>query len=95
MAAERQGVLLRELEPDLALLQEVNPGSTEALRRAARADWIVRAVDLRAAMPDDRPVRSRAVGIAGRGSPPTDAWLLMDASLPERTLSCSKIGFGS
>jgi hypothetical protein len=56
------------------------------LRRAAGADWIVRAIDLRTAMPDDRPVRSRGVAIAGRGSPPSNAWLLTDAPLPERTL---------
>lgn len=49
--AERQGALLYELEPDLVLLQEVNPDSAEVLCRAAGADWIVRAIDLRAACP--------------------------------------------
>jgi hypothetical protein len=39
--AERQGALLYELEPDLVLLQEVNPGSAEVLRRAADADWML------------------------------------------------------
>jgi hypothetical protein len=45
-AAQRQGRLLRELGPDL-LLQEVNPSSAEGLRRAAGADWLIRAVDHR------------------------------------------------
>jgi hypothetical protein len=81
--AKRQGALLYELEPDLVLLQEVDPGSAEVPRRAAGADWIVRAIDLRAAMPDDRPVRSRGVAIARRGSPPSNAWLLTDAPLQQ------------
>jgi len=34
---EAQGELLRELGPDLILLQEVNSGSAEILRRAAGA----------------------------------------------------------
>jgi hypothetical protein len=38
-AAELQGGLLRELAPHLMLLQEVNPGSSEVLRKAAAADW--------------------------------------------------------
>jgi hypothetical protein len=35
--AERQGDLLRELAPHLMLLQEVNPGSSEILSKAARS----------------------------------------------------------
>jgi hypothetical protein len=83
---QRQGELLRSLGPDLILLQEVNPGSAEILRRAAGADWLVRAIDLRAPAPDDRPVRSRGVAIGGRGRPPARAWLLADVPLPERIL---------
>ncbi|WP_248965634.1 endonuclease/exonuclease/phosphatase family protein [Sphaerisporangium perillae] len=85
-AAERQGALLQELGADLALLQEVNPGSAGVLQQAAGLDWMVRAVDLRAALPDDRPVRRRGVAIAGRGSSPRSTWLLTDGPLPERTL---------
>jgi endonuclease/exonuclease/phosphatase family metal-dependent hydrolase len=85
-AAQRQGELLCSLRPDLILLQEVNPGSAEILRRAAGADWLVRAIDLRAPAPDDRPVRSRGVAIAGRGRPPAHTWLPADVPLPERIL---------
>ena len=76
------------------LLQEVNPGSSEVLRDAAGADWMVRAIDLRTSEPDDSPVR-RLVGvaIAGRGLPPRCRWLLPrrwwlsdQIRLPERIL---------
>ena len=69
-AAQRQGHLLRELGPDLLLLQEVNPGSAEVLRRAAGASWLIRAVDLRIPRTGDRPVRRRGVAIAGLGPAP-------------------------
>ena len=62
-----QGELLRELKPDLILLQEVNLGSVETLRQAAEADWLVCAADLRQWAADERPARSRGVAIAGRG----------------------------
>jgi len=75
-AAELQGGLLRELAPDLMLLQEVNPGSSEVLREAAAADWIVRAIDLRTPEPDGSPRRWRGVAIAGRGLPRGRSWLL-------------------
>ena len=65
-AAKRQGCLLRKLSPNLMLLQEVNPGSSEALVAAAGADWMVRAIDLRTPEPDDSPVRRRGVAIAGK-----------------------------
>jgi endonuclease/exonuclease/phosphatase family metal-dependent hydrolase len=85
-AARCHGELLRKLRPDLILLQEVNPGSAEILRLAAGADWLVRGVDLRVPVPGDRPARSRAVAIAGRGKPPTRTWLPAEAPLPERIL---------
>jgi endonuclease/exonuclease/phosphatase family metal-dependent hydrolase len=85
-AAEQQGALLRELATDVVLLQEVNPNSAHVLRQAAGADWLVRAVDLRIALSDDRPVRHRGVAVAGRGAPPRSAWLLTDGPFPERTL---------
>ena len=84
--ARRQGDLLRELCPDLILLQEVNLGSAEVLRQAAGADWLVCAANLRTRAADDRPVRARGVAIAGRGPAPDRAWLQEDAPLPERTL---------
>jgi endonuclease/exonuclease/phosphatase (EEP) superfamily protein YafD len=84
-AAEQQGALLRELAADVMLLQEANPNSTDVLRQAAGADWLVRSVDRREAMPDDRPVRRRGVAVAGHGAPPRTAWLL-DCTLPERIL---------
>lgn len=74
------------LGPDLILLQEVNPSSAAVLSEAAGVDWLIRAVDLRSPEPEDRPVRSRGVAIAGRGEPPHHAWLPAAASLPERTL---------
>jgi endonuclease/exonuclease/phosphatase family metal-dependent hydrolase len=86
-AAQRQGRLLRELKPDLLLLQEVNPGSAEVLRRAAGASWLIRAVDHRVPRPGDRPVRRRGVAIAGSGPAPARSWLLPAAvPLPERIL---------
>jgi endonuclease/exonuclease/phosphatase family metal-dependent hydrolase len=87
--AERQGNLLRELAPHLMLLQEVNPGSSDILRDAAGADWMIRAIDLRTPEPDDSPVRRRGVAIAGRGLPaPCRKWLLDGdgVKLPERVL---------
>ncbi|HJY48921.1 MAG TPA: endonuclease/exonuclease/phosphatase family protein, partial [Stellaceae bacterium] len=63
-AAKRQGGLLRELAPDLMLLQELNPGSSAVLADAAGAEWMVRAIDLRTPDPNDRPVRRRGVAIA-------------------------------
>ena len=69
-AAKRQGGLLRELAPDLMLLQELNPDSSAVLADAAGADWIVRAIDLRTPAPDDSPVRRRGVAIAGHGLRP-------------------------
>jgi|SRR6516225_6422840 hypothetical protein len=83
--AKRQGDLLRELDPDLMLLQEVNPGSSEVLRDAAGADWMVRAIDLRTPEPDDLPVH-RGVAIAGRGLPLRRKWLLGEIEQSERIL---------
>ncbi|NYD48063.1 endonuclease/exonuclease/phosphatase family metal-dependent hydrolase [Actinomadura luteofluorescens] len=85
-AAEHQGALLRELAADVVLLQEANPNSTGVLRQAAGLDWLIRAVDLRTAMPDDRPARRRGVAIAGRGPQPRSSWLLTECPLPERAL---------
>jgi Endonuclease/Exonuclease/phosphatase family len=85
-AAELQGRLLRELAPDLMLLQEVNPGSSTVLCEAAGADWIVRAIDLRTPAPDDSPVRRRGVAIAGHGLPPRRSWLLNEIKRPELIL---------
>ena len=86
VVSEGQGGLLRRLNPDLALLQEVNPGSADRLRRAAELDWLVLAVDLRLPAADDRPVRRRGVAIAGRGQPPASSWLPTGVLPPERTL---------
>ena len=36
-----QGELLRELKPDLILLQQINLGSAGTLRQAAGAGWLV------------------------------------------------------
>jgi hypothetical protein len=67
--AQMQGELLRELRPDLMLLQEVNLGSAETLRQAAEADWLICAADLRQRAADDRPARSQGVAIAGVAGP--------------------------
>jgi endonuclease/exonuclease/phosphatase family metal-dependent hydrolase len=83
-AAKRQGCLLRKLGADLMLLQEVNPGSSEVLRAAAAADWMVRAIDLRTPEPDDSPVRWRGVAIAGHGLHPCRSWLLGEIRQSER-----------
>jgi endonuclease/exonuclease/phosphatase family metal-dependent hydrolase len=85
-AAKRQGRLLRQLAPDLMLLQELNPEFSDTLAEAAGADWMVRAIDLRAPHPDDRPVRRRGVAIAGRGLPLRRSGLLDKTCLPERIL---------
>ena len=84
--ARRQGELLHELKPGLILLQEVNLGSAETLRRASGADWLISAADLRQRAAEDRPVRSRGVAIAGRGLAPRRAWIPADVPLPERIL---------
>jgi hypothetical protein len=92
--AKRQGDLLRQLAPDLMLLQEVNPSSSEVLSEAAGADWMVRAIDLCTGESDGSPTR-RLVGvaIAGRGRPlrrkwllPRRWWLLDQIRFPERVL---------
>lgn len=68
------------------LLQELNPRSSTVLADAAGADWIVRAIDLRTAGPDDSPVRRRGVAIAGHGPHPGRKWLLDEIRLSERIL---------
>jgi hypothetical protein len=85
-AAKRLGGLLRELVPvpDLMLLQEVNPNSSEVFRDAAGADWMVKAIDLRTPKPGDSPVRRRGVAIAGRGPRPCRWWLLGGIPQSER-----------
>jgi hypothetical protein len=85
-AAKRQGDLLRKLAPDLMLLQEVNPGSSEVLAEAAGADWMVRAIDLRTPEPADPPVRRRGVAIAGHGLHLRRSWLLDGIRFSERVL---------
>ena len=85
-AAKRQGGLLRELAPDLMLLQELNPDSSAVLADAAGADWMVRAIDLRTPEPVDSPVRRRGVAIAGHGLHPCRSWLLDEIRLSERIL---------
>jgi endonuclease/exonuclease/phosphatase (EEP) superfamily protein YafD len=85
-AAKRQGDLLRELAPDLMLLQELNPGWSALLADAAGADWMIRAIDLRTSEPDDSPVRRRGVAIAGHGLPPCRSRLFDGIWLPERIL---------
>jgi hypothetical protein len=70
----------------LILLQEVNLGSAETLRRASGADWLISAADLRQRAAEDRLVRSRGVAIAGRGLAPRRAWIPADVPLPERIL---------
>jgi exonuclease III len=84
--AKRQGDLLRKLDPDLLLLQKVNPGSSEVLRAAAGADWMVRAIDLRTPKPDDPPVLWHGVAVAGRGPRPCRCWLLSGVPQSERIL---------
>jgi endonuclease/exonuclease/phosphatase family metal-dependent hydrolase len=84
--ARSEGALLRELDPDLILLQEVNLGSAGILRQTAGVDWLICAAELRVGSPDDRRVRSRGVAIAGRGPAPRRAWVPEDVPLPERIL---------
>ena len=45
--ARRQGGFLAALKPNLVLLQEVNPRSSEVLAAEGGLDWLVRSVDLR------------------------------------------------
>jgi exonuclease III len=68
--AERQADLIRDLAPDLALLQEANANSIEGLAHQAGFDW-VRWTHL-----DDVPQRSGSgylAAVAGRGKEPE--WL--------------------
>jgi hypothetical protein len=85
-AAKLQGGLLRELAPDLMLLQELNPGSSAVLAHAAGADWMVTAIDLRIPERDDWPVRRHGVAIACHGLSPCRSWLLDGIRLSERIL---------
>jgi hypothetical protein len=85
-AARRQGDLLRKYAPDLMLLQELNPSSSEVLKKAAGADWMVRAIDLRAPKPGDPPALWHGVAIAGRGLPPCRSWLLDKIELSDKIL---------
>ena len=85
-SAEQQGSLLRERAPDPMLLQELNPGSSEVLARAAGADWIVRAIDLRDREEDDSHVRRRGVTLAGDGLRLCRSWLLNGIHFPGRVL---------
>ena len=90
--ASRQGAFLAKLNPDLVLLQEVNPRSSASLVAESGLDWLVRAVDVRAAQPDDLPVRRRGVAIGGRGMAPEMVALLSEAvRLPERMLTASVV----
>jgi hypothetical protein len=63
-AAKRQGDLLRQLDPDLMLLQEFNRGSSNVLADGAGADWTVSSIDLRTPEPNDSPIRRHGVAIA-------------------------------
>lgn len=87
-SVKRQAEFLAKLRPDLVLLQEVNPRSSDVLMTESGLAWLVRSVDLRAAAPDDRPVRRRGVAIAGKGPRPEEVALLPgDIALPERALT--------
>jgi endonuclease/exonuclease/phosphatase family metal-dependent hydrolase len=94
--AAEQGRLLARLspEPDLVLLQEVNPNSLPLLLGEAGLGWCRSAVDLRTPSPDDTPVRRRGVSVAGRGPLPLASRLLLELPLPERALVC-EIPIGS
>jgi hypothetical protein len=85
-AAKRQGTLLRQLAPDLMVLQELNPGSSADLRDAAGADWIVRAIDLRSPGSENLPMLRHGVAIAGHGPAPCRSWLLDGILLSEQIL---------
>jgi hypothetical protein len=78
--------VLRKLAPDLLLLQEVNRRSVEVLAEEAGSDWLIPAVDLRAAGPGEPAARSRGVAIAGRGALGR-AWLPVEVDMPERVLA--------
>jgi endonuclease/exonuclease/phosphatase (EEP) superfamily protein YafD len=83
---ERQAVYLASLAPDLVLFQEVNRKTIDALCDRAGLSWLVCAVDIREPEPNDTPVRSRGVAIAGRIGQPKDGSVVTEAPLPERTL---------
>ena len=72
VVAELQGELLRSLDVDLVMLQQLNPDSGDILRSAAGLDWLVRAVDLRVPHADDRPVRRRGRGPRAAAAPVMD-----------------------
>jgi hypothetical protein len=62
--ARDQGRLLRELHPDIVILQEVNSMSAEALREAAGLAWMIVSEP-----PTDSkvPGRQRLVAVGGTG----------------------------
>lgn len=60
---------MRELAPHLMLLQEVNRSSSEILREAAGADWMVRAIDLRTQIPTTHPFAGAVLPSPAVGCP--------------------------
>jgi hypothetical protein len=79
--ASREAGLIRSLGPDLALLQEANATSIDALAQMAGFDWV------RWTKPDERPLRAGSgylAAIAGRGAEPE--WLSprFDIPFPDR-----------
>lgn len=78
-AARAEGDWFTSLDPQptLALLQEANPNSIDALCRAVEFTWWRLALDIRAPEPDDRPVHRRGVAIVGRGpEPASTSWTI-------------------
>ena len=80
-AASSEAALIRDLGPDLALLQEANGRSIEALAKRAGLDWV------RWSKPDGHPLRAGSgylAAIAGRGAEPD--WLSprFDVPFPDR-----------
>lgn len=83
------GELIRRSGVDLALLQEANPGSLDAVREAAGLDWAVSAFDAGAPLPVARSGRRRVAAVAGRGERPSCFGLLPGLELPERAVFAS------
>jgi len=81
--ARDQGRLLRELHPDIVILQEVNSKSAEALRDAAGLAWMI----VSKPPPDSKvPGRQRLVAVGGTEISSARR-LDLDAPLGERVLA--------
>lgn len=78
--------LLAEHQPDIALLQEANPGSLAALCEGAGFEWAITAFDAGAPVTAGATGRRRVSAIAARGIALDECGVLPGVALPERAV---------